>query len=124
MNRLATSSHRRKSALNIVAKRDLLNEGQRRLHDLIHRMHMGRWPTLRALAMIQIGGVLCEAVEWAGVVRPSYSVVRWQSDGLGLSWKDVASAQEARAVLTSMSAPFVPISPPRPSDRAPSARLR
>ena len=88
---------------NDFAARDLTDEGHRRLHDLIARMHGagGRPPMFRALAMRQIGNVLHEAVEWLNLATPSYAVVTWRADGRGLSWREVKSEAAARALLRS-----------------------
>lgn len=98
MNRIATNSPRRTT---VAAKLDLHDDNQRRLHDLIERMHGGRRPILRALRMRQIDDVIFEAVQWPRMVTPRFSVIEWQPDGLGLRWKD---AQSARAALTMLSA--------------------
>lgn len=97
MNRLATKPQSKSP--RIVAKLDLTDEGHRRLHDLIARMHGGRQPTLRAIAIRQIGNVLHEAVEWLNSATPSFAVVTWRADGRGLSWRDVKSDAAARALL-------------------------
>jgi len=86
-----------------LAKLDLADEGQRRLHDLIRRTHTGRWPMLRSLGMRQIGGVLYEAVEWLRMATPSYSVMRWQPDGLGMSWQDADTSAKAQSILNTLS---------------------
>ncbi|MBL9004708.1 MAG: hypothetical protein JNJ46_10695 [Myxococcales bacterium] len=99
MNRVASKPHPRSKTPRIVATLDLASEDQRRLHDLLHRFHSGRWPLFRCLGMRQINGVLCEAVEWLRVAKPSFGVVTWRSDGLGLSWRDAGSAQEAKVNL-------------------------
>lgn len=97
MNRLATKPQNKSP--RIVAKLDLTDEGHRRLHDLIARMHGGRRPTLRAIAIRQIGDLLHEAVEWLNAATPSFAVVTWQTDGHGLSWRKVKSEAAARALL-------------------------
>jgi len=102
MNRLATKPQSKSP--RIVAKLDLTDEGHRRLHDLIARMHGagGRPPMFRALAIRQIGNVLHEAVEWLTTATPSYSVVTWRADGRGLNWREVKSEAAARTLLKSM----------------------
>lgn len=102
MNQIANKSQSRPTLPRVVAKLDLADENQRRLHDLIARMHGGRHPTLRALAIRQIGNVLHEAVEWVGRSAPLYSVVTYQPDGFGLSWRDTDSEAAARALLKSL----------------------
>ena len=99
MNRLATKPQSKSP--RIVAKLDLSDPGQRRLHALIARMHGagGRPPMFRALAIRQIGNVLHEAVEWLNLATPSYAVVTWRADGRGLSWREVKSEAAARALL-------------------------
>lgn len=57
---------------------------------------------LRAIAIRQIGNVLHEAVEWLKSPTPSYAVVTWHADGLGLNWQAAASEAQARALLRSM----------------------
>ena len=102
MNRLATKPPSKSP--RIVAKLDLTDEGHRRLHDLIARMHGvgGRPPMFRALAIRQIGNALHEAVEWLNLAAPSFAVVTWRADGRGLSWREVTSEAAARALLRSI----------------------
>lgn len=107
MNRIATTTRRSSrqpsvAVPEIVATLDLADEGQRRSHDLIRRFHTGRWPRFRCLGMRQIDGQIVEAVEWLRMARPSFSVVWWQSDGLGLSWKKQPSSQSALARLRNL----------------------
>lgn len=107
MNRIANPSFgtdRRVSAagLSLLARLDLQDEVQRRLYDLIWRMHSGRWPLLRCLGMRQIDGVIYEAVEWLRRPSPHFAVVSWRADGLGLSWRDCPSARAARLALSAM----------------------
>lgn len=102
MNRKTTNHRRATNTTNpptILAKLDLADKGQRRLHDLIRRTHTGRWPMLRSLGMRQIGGVLYEAVEWLRMATPSYGVMRWKPDGLGMSWQTVETEEQARLML-------------------------
>lgn len=99
MNRVANKPQPRSKTPRIVAKLDLASEDQRRLHDLIRRMHSGRWPLLRCLGMRQINGVLYEAVGWQRMAQPSFSVVTWRSDGLGLCWRDQPSVAAAMMSL-------------------------
>ncbi len=70
-----------------LARLDLQDEEQRRLmrHELVRRMHGGRWPLFRCVGMRQIDGVIYEAVEWLRLESPRFGVVRRQQDGLGLS---------------------------------------
>ena len=53
MNRLASKPQPRSTTPRIVAKLDLSDELQRNLHGFFQRMHTGRWPTLRTLALRQ-----------------------------------------------------------------------
>lgn len=104
MNRLATTTKRTaKTMPPIAARLDLADEGQRRLHDLIRRMHTGRWPLFKCLGMRQINGVLYEAVEWLRIAEPSFGVVTWRSDGLGMTWHEAETAERARSVLRARS---------------------
>lgn len=98
MNRRATPEHR-KNLPSIEATLDLTDEGQRRLHDFIRRMHTGRWPTLRALGMGQIGGKLYEAAEWIRTAEPRFGLIEWRADGNGMSMRPAASRREALAEL-------------------------
>ncbi|HPH27808.1 MAG TPA: hypothetical protein PLA87_13255 [Pseudomonadota bacterium] len=81
--------------LEALATLDLHDDKQRALHDLIRRLHTGRWPLFRAVAMRQIDGVIFEVVQWCGKHDSSYSVVRWRPDGAGMSWQDAATREEA-----------------------------
>ncbi len=120
MNRLATqskpSTHRMPP---IAALLNLADENQRRLHDLIKRMHTGRWPLFRLLAMRQIDGVLYEAVQWRGEPPAYYALVTWRNDGQGMTWEPVASADKARSLLRSMKPLKQPV---RPDGRTRPAR--
>jgi hypothetical protein len=109
MNRTASPSRSRsrrssvKQPPAIVAKLDLEDEGQRRLHELIRRFHTGRWPLFRCLGMCMVNGVLFEAVEWLRQVRPTFSVVEYHMDGLGITFRDAKSATEAKRALDSIA---------------------
>lgn len=102
MNRVASKPQPSHTIPRIVARFDLANEHQRRLHDLLQRFHAGRWPLFRCLGMRQIGGELHEAAEWAQMNKPTFSVICWRSDGLGLSWQDAETAEQARAMLKAL----------------------
>lgn len=105
MNRLATPQRSRRPPVTapcILVKLDLSNEDQRRLHALIQRFHTGRWPLFRALGMRQVDGMLVEAVEWRRMARRSFSLVRWQSDGLGLCCVDYSTRGEALTALRNL----------------------
>lgn len=103
MNRPATLTKRAPRTMPPIAARlDLADESQRRLHDLIRHMHGGRWPLFKCLGMRQIGGVLYEAVEWLRMAKPSFGVVTWRSDWLGLSWEDCASRRCAHTKLNAI----------------------
>jgi hypothetical protein len=107
MNRIVNPSFdtdRRLSSagLSALARFDLHGEAQRRLYNLIRRMHSGRWPLLRCLGMRQIDGVIFEAVEWLRRPSPHFAVFRWRPDGLGLLWRDASSARAARRALSAM----------------------
>lgn len=104
MNQIAISIPRRSSVAvpAIVAKLDLADEDQARLHRLIERFHAGRRPIFRCLGMRQVGGVVVEAVEWlrgTASSSPRFGVVRWQADGCGLSWVLFATAKAARDAM-------------------------
>ena len=83
----------------VVAALGLTEEDQRRLSVLIRRLHRGRWPLLRCLAMRQVGGVLYEAAEWRKGCSPRYGLVTWRADGLGLSWQGLATRQAPLTTL-------------------------
>ena len=85
-----------------LATLDLTDEKQRFICESIQRMHSGRWPLFRMLGMKQIGGVIFEAAEWVRRnkhQKPSFCVIRWSPDTLGLSWKTATSANAALAML-------------------------
>lgn len=98
MNQIARKPHPRRVP-SVAAKLDLADADQRRLHDFIQRMHTGRWPMLRCLDMRQIDGQLVEAAEWLRMATPTFVVIWWRPDGLGLSWKEAPTATQARALL-------------------------
>lgn len=110
MNRHAAQTNRRRSPVanpKALATLDLSDPNQHRLHALIQRMHLGRWPTLRAIGMRQISGVLYEAAQWNPARksgRSQFSLIRWRPDGLGLSWRDVPSQSEASRLLAGQGA--------------------
>ena len=100
MNRLATETSRKTKRMPaVVARLDLEDADQHRLHGLIQRMHSGRWPLFRLLGMRQIAGVLYEAVEWLRMAKPQFGLVTWRSDGLGLCWRDQPSVAAAMMSL-------------------------
>lgn len=90
-----------KQIATIVATLDLADEGQRRLHDFMMRMHTGRWPTLRALGMRQSAdGTIVEAAEWLRMSE-RYSLIEWRPDGNGLDMRPMSSRA---AVLSALRA--------------------
>jgi hypothetical protein len=52
--------------------------------------------------MREVGGVLYEAVKWRRSGEPSFGVVTWRADGLGLSWHAAATRKAAMAALRSL----------------------
>lgn len=99
MNRLAAQP-----VATIVAKLDLSNEGQRRLHDFFRRMHTGRWPTLRTVALRQMeDGSLLEVAEWLRG-NPRYCVVTWGADGDSWACEAAASHRVALAKFNALPA--------------------
>lgn len=102
MNRLAASP-RRRSAPAIAVSLDLSDDAQKRIHELIQRLHTGRWPLFRCLGMRQHGGVIYEAVQWLRFEPGRFAVVEYRQDGRGLSWCRCAS--KSAAVTTLRTAP-------------------
>ena len=98
MNRLASKPQPRSKTPRIVAKLDLADELQRELHAFFQRMHTGRWPTLRALAVKQQkDGTIIEAAEWVREKSSRFAVVEWSTRDGVLSWrfKAMKTAREA-----------------------------
>lgn len=85
-----------------LAKLDLQEAGQRSLHDVIRRLHTGRWPLFRCVAMRQLDGVIYEVAQWCGKHEGGYSLVRWLPDGSGMTWQDTKTAKEARKLLADL----------------------
>lgn len=104
MNRLATKPQPRRSTPRIVAKLDLSDELQRELHGFFQRMHTGRWPTLRTLALRQKpDGTLIEAAEWLRNEQNRFAVVEWAVHGGRLTWRCHPKPSQ-RAALAAMYA--------------------
>jgi hypothetical protein len=104
MHRLASKPQPRSKTPRIVAKLDLSDDLQRELHAFFQRMHTGRWPTLRALAVRQQkDGTILEAVEWVREKSSRFAVVEWSTHGGVLSWHclPVSSRKAAMARLVS-----------------------
>jgi len=102
MNRVATKPQPRSKTPRIVAKLDLADDLQRELHAFFQRMHTGRWPTLRALAVKQQqDGTIIEAAEWVREKRSRFAVVEWSTRNGVLSWHclPVSSRKAAMARL-------------------------
>ena len=76
---------------------------QRELHAFFQRMHTGRWPTLRALAVKQQqNGTIIEAAEWVRERRDRFAVVEWSTrEGL-LAWR-YKPMRTAKAALSALS---------------------
>lgn len=104
MNTIATNtkSSRNEAAPAIVATLNLDDDNHRRVHALVQRLHGGRWPLFKCLGMRQIEGVLYEAVKWRQIGAPSFGIVTWRADGLGLSWQAAATHKAAMAALRSL----------------------
>lgn len=102
MNRVASKPQPRSKTPRIVATLDLSDDLQRELHAFFQRMHTGRWPTLRALAVKQQkDGTIVEATEWLRDKSSRYAVIEWSArDGI-LSWrcKPMKTAKSALAGL-------------------------
>ena len=98
MNRLAAIPRRRPPA--VAASLDLSDDAQKRTHELIQRLHTGRWPLFRCLGMRQKDGVIQEAVMWTRH-KPTFGVVTYRRDGLGLSWRDYPNKISALTALRS-----------------------
>ena len=98
MNRVASKPQPRSKTPRIVAKLDLADDLQRELHAFFQRMHTGRWPTLRALAVKQQkDGTIIEAAEWVREKSSRFAVVEWSTRGGRLAWrcKPMKTAREA-----------------------------
>lgn len=95
----------------IVAALDLTDENQRYMHDCIERMHSGRNPTLRALAMRQKDGQIIEAVQWFPSLRnrlpPRYSIVIWDPAALSISWREMPTLEAAVSAVTGITAHLI-----------------
>ncbi len=104
MNRLASKPQPRNITPRIVAKLDLSDELQRELHGFFQRMHTGRWPTLRTLALRQApDGTLIEAAEWIRQPRDRFAVIEWSVRDGRLTWRCHLKPSQ-RAALTAMHA--------------------
>lgn len=98
MNRLASKPKPSSKPPRIVATLDLSDEMQRELSAFFQRMHTGRWPKLRALAVRQMpDGKIIEAAEWLRQTRDRFAVIEWSVDGRRMSWQcsPMASAKAA-----------------------------
>lgn len=103
MNRLASKPQPRSKTPRIVAKLDLADDLQRELHAFFQRMHTGRWPALRALAVKQQkDGTIMEAAEWVREKRERFAVVEWSTRGGLLSWR-YKPMRTAKAALSALS---------------------
>jgi hypothetical protein len=104
MNRLASKPQPRRASPRIVATLDLSDELQRELHGFFQRMHTGRWPTLRTLALRQApDGTLIEAAEWLRQKRSHFAVVEWAVRDGRLTWRCHPNPSQ-RAAITAMRA--------------------
>lgn len=102
MNRLASKPRPRNHSPRIVATLDLSDDLQHELHAFFQRMHTGRWPRLRALAVRQMpDGKIIEAAEWLRATRERFAVIEWSVDGRRMSWQcsPMASRSAALAAL-------------------------
>jgi len=101
MNQIARKSRPRQMP-TVVAHLDLSDDMQRELHAFFQRMHTGRWPRLRALAVRQMpNGKIIEAAEWLRQTRDRFAVIEWSVDGRRMSWQcsPMASRSSAMAQL-------------------------
>ena len=101
MNQIARKSRPRQMPA-VVAMLDLSDEMQRELHAFFQRMHTGRWPRLRAIAVRQMpDGKIIEAAEWLRQTRDRFAVIEWAVEGSRLSWQcsPMASRSSAMAQL-------------------------
>lgn len=99
MNRLASKPQPRNITPRIVAKLDLSDELQRELHAFFQRMHTGRWPTLRTLALLQApDGTLIEAAEWLRQAHSRFAVIEWAVCNGRLTWRCHPKSSQRAAV--------------------------
>lgn len=84
----------------IVVLLRLDNERHRYMLGVIERLHAGRSPLFRAIAMAQDGDTLVEAAEvHPDRGKPLYTVVRWELRGLAVSWCDQPSREAALTIV-------------------------
>lgn len=99
MSRIASKPQPRRKTQRIVAKLDLTDDLQRELHAFFERMHTGRWPTLRALAVKQQkDGTILEAAEWVREKSRRFAVVEWSTRDGVLSWRFKAMKTASKAI--------------------------
>lgn len=99
----STALKSRLSHLSTVVASLCRAEGERQhLGAMIQRLHRGRWPLMRCLAIREVGGVFYEAVKWRRSGAPCFGIVTWRADGLGLSWQAAATHKAAMAALRSL----------------------
>ncbi|MBL9005081.1 MAG: hypothetical protein JNJ46_12590 [Myxococcales bacterium] len=87
-----------------LARVDLSQPGELQAHQLISRFSTGRWPRWRLLGICRQGQSLYVAVEWlrSRASRP-FSVVEVSLESVALSWKEFASARQARLALSQVA---------------------
>jgi hypothetical protein len=70
------------------------------MFDVMQRMHSGRNPTFRALAMRQDGDTIIEAAEWKPRSKcKRYMVVYWKLADYALNWNNQPSRKVAISVV-------------------------
>ena len=88
-------------ASTIAVSLDLTDAKERFVQGWIHRAHTGRWPLWRMLDLRRVGRVLYELAEWRPNRRTAaartFTVLRWDLDAVGVSWRDSRSLVKARA---------------------------
>jgi len=99
MNRLASRTQTDSKVPRIVATLKLDDVAQRELHGFFQRMHTGRWPMLRTLAMKQKkDGTILEAAEWLQVKRGRYAVLKWSARDGVVAWRCLEKKTRAAAI--------------------------
>lgn len=88
MNRLASKPQPKNKPPRIVATLDLSDGVQHQLHAFFQRMHTGRWPQLRSLAVRQMpDGTIVEAVEWLRHRSDRFAVLEWSARDGAVTWR-------------------------------------
>lgn len=64
--------------------------------EVFHRMHGGRWPSLRTYYARRLDDYIFEVARWLRSSNKSYCVITWRLSEISMRWRSFPTLAEAR----------------------------